>query len=344
MVTIKDIAAKCGVSVSTVSKALNGYSDVGKDTVERIRSLAHEMGYQPNGQARALKTNRTYNLGLLYYIKLGQGTGMSQAYFSEILNAFRAKAESYGYDITFISKNIGASNRSFLEHCHYRCVDGIAIICAQFEDDEVQELLRSDIPCVTIDYVHPRASAILSNNQQGMRLLVARAYQLGHRRIAFIHGTPHTPVTNERIRGYREGLQSVGLGFNQDYLVQADFNDMDLCAQKTAQLMRLSQPPTCILCPDDYSAMGALRQLRRTGYSVPDSVSICGFDGITLSQIVSPTLSTIRQDTQTMGALCAERLIKRIEMGSQQKSLPLSDRMHIPVQFLEGETLGKCRL
>ncbi|HKL99008.1 MAG TPA: LacI family DNA-binding transcriptional regulator, partial [Mobilitalea sp.] len=125
MVSIKDISFKCGVSVATVSKALNNHSDIAETTKQNIRKMAKEMGYFPNSSARALKTNRTYNLGVLFVDEAQ--SGLTHEYFANVLDSFKVEAEKNGYDITFINKNMRQKSMSYYEHSKYRGVDGVVI-------------------------------------------------------------------------------------------------------------------------------------------------------------------------------------------------------------------------
>ena len=196
---MKDIAQRCGVSIATVSKALNGQQDIGEETRERIRRTADEMGYMANAAARALKTNRTYNIGVLF-VDL-QNSGLTHEYFSAMLNSFRIEAERCGYDISFINSNVGHQDRSYLQHALYRGVDGVAIICVDFFEPMVQELVYSDLPVVTLDHAFHNHEAVLSDNMNGMESLVRFVYGKGHRRLAFIHGE-RTAVTENRLTGF----------------------------------------------------------------------------------------------------------------------------------------------
>ena len=153
MVSMKDIAKRCGVSVATVSKALNGQPDIGGETRARIAAVAEEMGYMTNSAARALKTNRTYHLGVLFVDE--RQSGLSHEYFSAVLESFKVEAESHGYDITFINHNVGGRPTTYLQHCLYRGVDGVVIACVDFNDPGVRELVDSGIPPVS--YTHLRA-------------------------------------------------------------------------------------------------------------------------------------------------------------------------------------------
>ena len=128
MVSMKDIAKKCGVSVATVSKALNDHKDIGAETRRRICAVAEEMGYMANSVARALKTNRSYNLGMLLVDE--RRSGLGHEYFSTIIEGFKAEAESHGYDITFINSHVGDQPTSYVKHCRYRGLDGVLVACA----------------------------------------------------------------------------------------------------------------------------------------------------------------------------------------------------------------------
>ena len=132
MVSMKDIAKACGVSVATVSKALNGQQDIGRETREKIRRVADEMGYMTNASARALKTSRSYNIGVLFVDPMHGG--LAHEYFSSVLDSIRVESERCGYDITFINCNVGRRQTTYLQHCLYRGVDGVVIASVDFTE------------------------------------------------------------------------------------------------------------------------------------------------------------------------------------------------------------------
>ena len=115
VVSLKDIASRCGVSVATVSKALNNAPDISEETRERVRTAADEMGYLANAAARMLKTHRSYNIGVLFVDQ--RSSGLAHEYFSSVLDSLRVEAERSGYDITFINRNVGMKPTSYLQHC-----------------------------------------------------------------------------------------------------------------------------------------------------------------------------------------------------------------------------------
>ena len=193
MVSMKDIAKHCGVSVASVSKALNGYSDIGEETRQLILKTASEMGYLPNSSARALKTKRTHNLCVLFVDEAM--SGLTHDYFNHVLESFKRTAESRGYDITFTSGNLSGQRLGYYEHCRYRGVDGVVIACINFFTEEVRRLVQSEIPVVTIDHVFDGRIAVVSNNIQGMADLVSYILKKGHRKIAYFLG--HTKPTGK---------------------------------------------------------------------------------------------------------------------------------------------------
>ena len=198
MVSMKDIAKACGVSVATVSKALNNQKDIGEETKTHIKNVAREMGYFPNSSARALKTNRTYNLGVLFADEAQ--SGLTHDFFSAILDSFKRTVEARGYDITFINSN-GGGAMSYLDHCRYRGFDGVLVACVDFRDPNVTELVESNIPLVTIDHVFNNKTSIVSDNISGMRDLLTYVYECGHRRISYIHGLD-SAVTSSRLSSF----------------------------------------------------------------------------------------------------------------------------------------------
>lgn len=308
MVSMKDIARKCGVSVATVSKALNGLPDIGEETRQKICAMAAEMGYMTNSAARALKTKRTYNLGVLFVDE--RRSGLSHEYFSSILEGFKQEAETHGYDITFINSNVGAQPLSYLRHCRYRGLDGVLIACVDFHDPRVVELVQSNIPVVTIDHIFPDRLAILSDNVDGLEALVHYAYEKGHRRIAFLHGED-TAVTEGRLTGFYKACRELGLEVPEGYVHRCVYHDPACCENSTRKLLQLPERPTCIIFPDDYSFMGGYNALQEAGLRMPEDISALGYDGINLAGLMH--LTTYTQNAMTIGRTSADRLIALVE-------------------------------
>lgn len=321
MTTLKDIAAACGVSVASVSKALNHAPDIGLETAERIRRTAQELGYHPNAAARALRTRKTYNVGVLFEDNAHRG--LTHEFFSQVLNALKNSLESHGYDVTFVSQNVGPTQRSFLEHCQYRDFDGVVIANVEFEDPSVGELVRSGVPLVTVDYVFDNVGAVLSDNVQGIRDLVEYMYQLGHRRIAYIYGD-NSAVTRSRLASFYRTCESLGLTIPDEYVRGAMYHQPKESGLATRDLLALKEPPTCILYPDDIALLGGQTEIESQGLRIPGDISIAGYDGIWLCQMLRPRLTTLQQDCQMMGSKAAQLLVEAME----------SPKTYIPRQIL----------
>lgn len=308
MASIKDIAIKCGVSVATVSKALNDKKDIGVDTKERIRKVADEMNYYSNASAKALKTNRSYNIGVLFVDD--QHSGLRHEFYSYILETFKEFAEQKGYDITFIHHSTDNEHGSYLRHCRYRGVDGVMIACIDYNLPEVKELIASDIPIVAIDYENKDVFTVFSDNTRGISELVRYAYNKGHRKIAYIYGDS-VPATDARLEGFYKTCKELQINVPVEWMIQSPYHDPDACARNIRKLFELKDIPTCILLPDDFAAVGGIYELRDNGFNVPEDISVMGYDGLVHSKVIG--LTTWKQDSEMIGRKAAEKLIEMIE-------------------------------
>ncbi|MCR4690453.1 MAG: LacI family transcriptional regulator [Lachnospiraceae bacterium] len=352
MVSMKDIAEACGVSSATVSKALNDHRDISSGTKERIKKAARALGYFPSSAARALKTNKTNNIGVLF-VEEAQ-SGLTHDFFAHVLDSFKRTVEEQGYDITFINSNKSRENAmSYLEHSRYRGFDGVVVACVNYRDPEVQELLHGELPVVAIDFVSDKIVSILSDNETGIKELMDYARQLGHERIAYITGQD-SAVTQARIKTYKDKLTEFGFPIRDEYIINSEYRDIGQTAVRTTELLSLPEAPTCILFPDDYAAYGGINVIRGMGMRIPEDISVAGFDGISLAAQIQPKLTTFRQDTESMGIAAAKKLIERIEYepeeaegdegnegqvkGTQQ--LPVSEVILIPGKLVKGGTFG----
>ncbi len=332
--TIKELSAACGLSVSTVSKALNGYSDISDETRQLVIDAANRIGYYPNATARALKTNRSYNLGVLFSDE--NQSGLTHPFFASVLNSFKQEAEEQGYDITFISHDLGGNAMSFLNHCRYRNVDGVCLACVDFASSQVLELVDSGIPCVTIDHLFNQWPSVLSDNVNGMRALTDYVISRGHQRIAFLHGQRNSSVTEKRITGFYRSLQSHGIPAENGTLLEGLYVDPERTYHLTRELLSRKDRPSCILLPDDHAYLGAREAAIEMNLHIGKDISFAGFDGIRLTQLVRPFMTTVRQDTDSIGREAARRLIECLEHPNTAGT----EAVTIPCDVIRGETVG----
>ena len=329
---MKDIARRCGVSTATVSKALNGQPDIGEETRARVIRVADEMGYMANASARALKTNRSYNIGVVFVDPMCGG--LAHEFFSTVLDGIRSEAERHGYDITFINQNVGQRQTGYLQHCLYRGVDGVVIASADFLDPMVMELVQSDLPVVAIDHVFNNRVCVISDNLNGTDELVRYVAARGHKKIALIHGEL-TSVTRNRLTGFYRACEELGIHIPSNWIKEGHFHDPKSCYSLTKELLAQPERPTCIFFPDDYSWIGGYNAITEAGLRVPDEISAVGYDGIRLSRVMNPALTTWRQDAEGLGTVAAAKLIEQIE----HPLTVILDRVIVTGSLQEGSTV-----
>lgn len=336
MVSLKDIANECDVSVATVCKALNGYVDVSPDTKKRVFEAVEKLGYYPNATARTLKTKRSYNLGIVY--KDMALRGLTHQYFSRVLEGFKGYAAERGYDITFTSGMHGERKLNALEHCQYRSVDGVLVVGVDFYDREIGDLVLSALPTVTIDHAFERCDAVLSDNADGMRQLLRYIIYLGHKKIAFIHGTASN-VTESRVNTFYNIMAENGLDVPGSYVRECNYLNTEQAAAITGDLLGMINPPTCILYPDDYCCIGGIQKIRALGLMPGKDISVAGYDGSLIAETFTPRITTYRQDAEEIGRIAAEKLIERI---SHPHLLP--ERVYVKGRLVVGETIQDLRI
>lgn len=335
MVTIKMIADACGVSMSTVSKALNNGHDLRPATAARVRRIAAEMGYMPNAAARALKTSRSFCFGIVYDEAMKHG--LTHEYFSRILNSFANHAEAAGYDVFLLGDRLAGRALSYAEHARYRNCDGVLVISGTDTVKRVANELHSlNRPVICVDYPFDDFGSVISDNERGMRDLVTYIHGRGHTQIAFIHGDD-TRVTRQRVDSFLQTCRDLGLRVPREYLVPARFHDPVLAAEATRTLLTLPNPPTCILYPDDFAYIGGMNELARQGLSAPRDISVAGYDGTELGQFFRPRLTTLRQDADSMGGCAAKLLVEATETDAAPGSIV------IPGELVPGETVRDLR-
>lgn len=310
MVTLKDIARECKVSFSTVSKALKGSPEISIETTEFIKKKAQEMGYHPNIAARSLRTNRTYDIGVIFEDKTG--AGFQHQYFATIISGIQKVAFQKGYEMTFVGGD-STKNYDYYSHALARNYDGLAILSCDFTSSGINGLVKSEIPTVTLDYFYDLDhAAVMSDYSAGINELLEYVISMGHKKIAMIHGEK-TWVTDERIQAFNKVCKAHGIDVPAEYFAEGLYHDPVTSSAATEVFLSLPEPPTCIFYPDDYAALGGIRELTSRGLTPGKDISIVGYDGIALTSMMIPPLTTYEQNGETIGRVMAEALINKIE-------------------------------
>ncbi|MGM0523116.1 MAG: LacI family DNA-binding transcriptional regulator [Bacillota bacterium] len=309
-VTIYDIAKATGFSITTVSKVLNNYPDVGKKTREKILKTVDDMGYYPSSYARTLTTKKSYTLGVIYMESLG--IGLKHSFFNAIIQSFKQVVELEGYDLLFIANKIGDEKKSYLDHFKYRGVDGVVVFSSENDDDELEKVIESDLPSVIVDLDSTDTNVIYSDNYQGTEMALKYLLELGHTKIAHIAGHQNTFSGIERMKGFLKATKQLGIQIPPSYIVNGGFFSIEGGKEAMQQLLVLNDPPTAVFASSDTMAFGAMKAIREAGLRVPEDISIIGYDNVEWSDYIKPRLTTVKQDVDKIGADAARILMNSI--------------------------------
>jgi LacI family transcriptional regulator len=304
------------VSVATVSRALNDYDDVSATTRERVLKLAEELEYTPTAAARSLVTKRSYVVGVVLSTGVDH-PDIQHPFFQEVLVGLKRRLGAGGYDLLLLANEESGNafgTYSYLQRCRHHRVDGVVLMGAEAGEPDVQKLARSTIPCVAVDLdlVGRRTGFVISDNARGASLAIEHLHELGHDRIATINGPTQTRVGMDRLVGYRQALERLGLRYRDDYVRDGDFY-FESGSLAMRELLSLPEPPTAVFAASDLMAAGAIRAVEQAGLAVPADIAVVGFDDIQLAAMMQPALTTIRQNKLGLGSAAAEALLRMIE-------------------------------
>ena len=333
-VTIYDIARRTKLSPSTISKALNNYPTIPEATKKKVAKACKDMGYIPNVSAKSLSKRSSRNVGILAYFGLDISP-FRMPLFMGILDSFQREMNEKNYDLLFIGKSVAGREGTFYENCISRDVAGVLLL-GRLDSRQMEEVIDSPLPSVGFDYGGEKMTRVASDNYAAAKKLTSHLLSLGHKNIVFVHGEDNFP-TQERIRGFLDAFEEKGIAPTRDPLVEAQYLDAASVKNLTSNLLRRINPPTAILFPDDTSAVSGLSAISEAGLSCPKDISIAGFDGIETSQLVTPHLTTVKQDLDKIGKALANELILAMEEGGAY----FPRKIVIPSTLLLGQSTGK---
>lgn len=322
MVKIGDLAKATGYSVTTVSKALNNYTDISEKARQLIIEKANELGYVANAQARALVMKRSFTFGVMLDEILN--LGIEHPFFSGIIQSFRIAVEANGLDMIFISNQVRDRGRgSYLEHCRQRNVDGVFILCTNPDDEKIKQLVESNIPTVLFDVSRTTTHCVLSNHYQGAFDAVNYLVKMGHKQIAHIAGTDLTFAGSERKRAYIDALNYNNINVRDEYIVNGGYFDFKYGKKAMETLLELKEIPTAVFAAGDMMALGAIQVCYERHIRIPEQLSIIGFDNIKLLDWITPALTTVAQDSDQIGKICCKMLLDSVNDpdSAPQKSI-----------------------
>ncbi len=319
--TIRDVARRAGVAVSTASLALNGKPHVSPAVARRVRQAALELGYQPNAVARSLKTRRTQLVSLVV-------ADVTNPFFSAMARGAEEALSHRGYSLIICNTDEDAEKEErFLEISLHKKVDGVLLVPTGEEQPGVLALAKEERPVVLLDRLAPwmDADAVLSDNVGGAYAATECLLLAGHCRIGVIAGHPLVSAIRERVAGYEKALRASRIAVDES-LVVCGGHTREGGYEACLKLLDIAPRPTAIFSTNNLMVRGALTALRERGLAWPDDVSLVGFDDFEEAELFTPPITVVSQQPFRMGLRAGELLLERLEdgvSGASKKQLRL---------------------
>jgi LacI family transcriptional regulator len=304
---IREIAKRAKVSTATVSRAINRIPTVDPQLAKRVWKVVDELGYYPNTQARALVSGKSRIFGLIV-------SEITNPFFPEIVQTFEDLAVQHNYEILLTStvhdpKRTELSVRRMIE----RRVDGVAILTFGMEESLLADLRFRKVPLVFVDVGPdvPGVSNIRINYLNGIRQAVQHLAALRHTRIAFITGPLHLKSALARREAFKKSMAEIGLEAAPELIVVGD-HTMEGGINALAELTRLRNAPSAIVCSNDMTAIGVMREAYEYGINIPQDLSVVGFDDIRLSHFTIPPLTTVQMSQVELARIAFNALMNEV--------------------------------
>jgi len=302
--TIQDVAKAAGVSVSTVSRALNGKVDVASDTQDRILSVIDKMGYTTNLAARSMRSFKKNMVGLIM-------PDIAYPFAIEVMKGVNRAIAELDFDLLVYTtgdvKKIGRASheQKYVSLLSNSITDGVIIVAP------VTAVFSTDAPIVSVDplVTNPNYPSVHATNYQGAVDAMQYLLNLGHSRIGFISGRAELESANRRLKGYRDTLVKAGIAVDEQLIACGDFTT-ETGARCARELLSLDHPPTAIFASNDQTAMGVFHVAQEMGVRIPEDLSVIGFDNISESKYMG--LTTVDQFISEMGFVATKMLIRLI--------------------------------
>lgn len=301
----QEIAKRARVSIATVSRAINRMPSVHPTLARRVWKVVNEIGYYPNTQARALVSGRSRIFGLIV-------PEITNPFFAEIVQCFEDLAIQHNYEVLLSSTihdptGIERTVRRIIE----RRVDGVAILTFGMEESLIERIHSRGVPlvCVNGGQHVPGVSNIRIDYQHGIRQAVQHLAALRHVRIAFVTGPPSLKTVLARRTAFEQSMKEIGLEIRPELIVSGDHR-IEGGMGVLMRLTSLSEPPTAVLCSNDMTAVGILRQAYECGIPIPRALSVVGFDDIRIAQFMIPPLTTVQMSQIGLAQLAFSALLR----------------------------------
>ena len=318
--TIRDVARRAGVSIATVSRVLNATTPVAEDKRRRVVAAAEALGYTPNEVARSLLGKATGGLGVLL-------PSVSGEFFSEFLNGLDRATHQNGFFLMISTSHRNLDEMSVALKSLHRRVDGLITMAPEGDAAQLRALLPERAPCVLVntDAEGLACDAFNFDNYRGGFLATEHLLSLGHRRIAMLKGPARAFDARERLRGYRAALRAYGQEPAPELEITGDYTS-EAGKRAAETLLAMDPRPTAVFAANDQSALALIGALQNEGLSVPEALSVVGFDDIPSVRYASPPLTSIHVPIRDVAMRAVERLVERVRdrhAVPQQRVLPV---------------------
>lgn len=313
--TIRDVAEKAGVSVTTVSHVINKTRFVSEDLLKRVNDAISELNYQPSGLARSLRTKASGCIGVII-------PDNTNPFFAEVVRGIEAYCYKQGYSVFLCNSDDDPDKEyNYIKLLREKGVDGMVLVSTENNSESLELLDQGKIPKVIIDREVEcmNSDSVLVDNLDGGYKATKHLLDLGHTRIGCIKGSSQITPSAQRLDGYLKALTEAGITIESSLIKTGDFKSQS-GGDCITQLMKQPDPPTAAFVCNDLMAFGAFAAARQLGISVPDELSIVGFDDIAMASMIIPSLSTIAQPKRELGETGATLLLKRIKNRNIEKS------------------------
>ncbi|UJF18595.1 substrate-binding domain-containing protein [Vibrio sp. SS-MA-C1-2] len=309
MATIKDVAKMANVSTTTVSHVINKTRFVAEETQKRVLKAVDELNYAPSAVARSLKCNTTRTIGMLV-------TESTNSFFAEVIAGVERYCYKNGYTLILCNtENSIEKQRDYLRMLTEKRVDGLIVMCSELDSHLLTMLDRHEhLPMVVMDWgpESPHTDKIIDNTEHGSYLAIQHLIDMGHQKIGCITGQMDKLTCKERMNGFYKAMSEADITINDSWLIEADFL-CDAASQAVDKLLEQTERPTAIFAFNDVMALAIISRLNQKGISVPEDISIIGYDNIDLSAYFSPPLTTVHQPKRRLGKTAVELLFQRMK-------------------------------
>lgn len=333
MSTIKDVANLANVSVATVSRVINSSDYVSEETRAKVLNAIEELKYKPSSAARVLAGKKMMSIALVV-------PDISNPFFSELARAVEDVAQKNGFSLfigNFYNKN--TREKDYIKSMSNKYIDGFIFASSTLTEEDIDTLIKKEIPMVVMDRAATigGCTVIKCKNYDGACIATNHLIQLGCREIAHISGPGEFVTSMERLKGFEDTLKSHGL-YNPSLISHGDFT-IDGGRQAMRSLLNTHPNIDGVFAANDLMAIGAMKELKAMGKEVPRDVSVCGFDGVQIGDIVEPGLTTIAQPIYELGSLASQTVIDAT-MGKFSSK----DTYELDIKLVERGSTGKMRV